>query len=148
MYKPYNLTALCAELSRDEGRRYKPYVDTEGLLTIGVGHNLDALGLSEEQIDVILQDDIGQAEEALDHIEPKWRLLDQDRQRVLLNMSFNLGQDRLSGFRRMWAAIRAAINSGDREYFVTAANEMLDSKWARQVGIRATRLADRMRELR
>lgn len=135
MYKPYNLARLKADLHRDEARRIKPYRDTEGLLTIGVGWNLDHNGLPDDVIDTLLVRGIDQAEEALDNIEPAWRLLDENRQLVLLNMAFNLGQTRLAGFRNMWAAIRSG-------HLDEVPRHMLDSKWAKQVGPRATRLVE------
>ena len=137
-YKPYSLPALRKELSRDEGRRRKPYKDSEGILTIGVGWNLEAHGLPEDVIDRLLDLGIEQAEQALDKIWPRWRMLTPVRQRVLANMAFNLGETRLRKFKRMWAAL------GKADYR-TASEEMLDSKWAKQVGVRATRLAKRMR---
>ena len=137
-YKTYNLDRLKSDLIRDEGSRAKPYLDTVGKTTIGVGHNLDDRPLTEDQIDWLLADDIDQAEEDLDAINLRWRLLTDERQLVLLNMAFNLGRTRLAMFRRMWAAI-----TGGR--FNDAAEEMLDSRWARQVGVRAERLASRMR---
>jgi len=136
-YKPYDLEALRAELEHDEGYRAKPYEDSEGILTIGIGHNLAENGLPREIIMELLDRGIDQAEEALDKIWPAWRTLDADRQRVLLNMAFNLGETRLRGFRRMWAALEA----GDYE---TAGAEMKDSQWYRQVGPRAVRLIERM----
>ena len=69
--------------------------------------------------------------------EPWWRSLDDNRQRILANMCFNLGYPRLSGFKRFLAA----LHTGQWE---TAAVEMMDSKWATQVGDRAKRLRDRM----
>ncbi len=137
-YKFYNLDRLKSDLNRDEGSESKPYTDSVGKTTIGVGHNLDDRGLTPKQIDWLLADDIDQAEFDLDMIDNHWRLLTGERQLVLLNMAFNLGRARLAGFRRMWAAI-----VGGR--FNDAADEMLDSKWAGQVGNRADRLASRMR---
>lgn len=137
-YRPYGLVALTEELTRDEGYRMLPYQDSVDKTTIGIGHNLDDRGLTDEQIHDIFLGDVGMAEETLDRIWKPWRLLSENRQRVLLNMSFNLGETRLRGFRKMWAALEA-------DDFDEAAVQMLDSKWAVQVGIRATRLADRMR---
>jgi len=65
--------------------------------------------------------------------------LDAVRQRVVIDMAFNIGVPRLTGFKKMWAA----IHCGDYE---EAALEMMDSKWARQVGRRAERLSDMMRK--
>lgn len=136
--------ALYTELERDEGFRPHAYTDTEGYLTIGIGRLCDARfpdsGLSREEAHYLLAHDVQRvAVAALDAIWPYWRdELDPVRQRVLLNMAFNLGEGRLARFVRMWAAI-------NRKAWHTAAEEMLDSRWARQVGIRAERLAAAMR---
>ena len=136
---------LVAELRRDEGVRYEPYDDTVGVKTVGVGHNLQAkpLGLiyplTDEEVDRILLLDIADTLEDLDDRLPWWRELSDVRQRVLANMAFNLGIGGLLDFRKMLAAAK----SGRYE---DAAREMLASKWARQVGDRAKRLADMMRE--
>jgi GH24 family phage-related lysozyme (muramidase) len=150
----YQIENLRAELSRDEARERFPYRDSEGILTIGVGWNLEANGLPlevlerlltahglpESDVDLLLERGIAQAEADLDALLPGWReTLDPVRQRVLLNMAFNLGRARLGAFARMWAAVRA------RDW-TTAAAEMMDSKWARQVGVRAVRLERMMRE--
>lgn len=134
----FNLLKLKAELERDEGRRSKPYEDTEGILTIGVGWNLEERGLPQEIIDRLFELSISEAERDAMALFPSFRELDQARQRVLVNMAFNLGRKRLSGFKKMIAAV-------GREDWAAAADEMLDSKWARQVGKRAERLADMMR---
>lgn len=134
----FNLLKLKAELERDEGRRSKPYEDTEGILTIGVGWNLEERGLPQDIIDRLFDLSISEAERDAMALFPQFGDLDTARQRVLVNMAFNLGRTRLSGFKKMIAA----VHGGDYE---TAADEMLDSKWARQVGKRAERLADMMR---
>jgi lysozyme len=69
--------------------------------------------------------------------EPWWRNLDDNRQRILANMCFNLGYPRLSGFKNFLSALQVSD-------FEKAAVEMMDSKWADQVGDRAKRLRDRM----
>ena len=125
---------LLADLKRDEGRRLKPYRDSVGKLTIGWGRNLDDVGISEAEAEAMLEADIAVAEHELDRVLPWWRELPEPAQRALANMAFNLGMPRLLGFRRMLAAL------GARD-FETAAAESLDSKWARQVGDRAQRIA-------
>ena len=135
----YDRQMLRAELSRDEGRKQFPYRDSEGILTIGVGWNLEANGLPENIIDMLLDLGIQRAETDLGVLYPGWREhLNAARQRALLNMAFNLGRLRLAKFHNMWQAIRD--HDWDR-----AALEMLDSKWARQVGARAHRLSEMMR---
>lgn len=125
---------LVADLVRDEGRRYKPYRDTEGYLTVGVGRNLDARGLSDDEIDLMLSNDLKWVIHDLDRNLPWWRDMPSSKQRALANMAFNLGYPRLSGFKKMLAALK----DGD---WNEAATQALDSRWARQVGARAERIA-------
>jgi lysozyme len=132
-----NYEALRRELTRDEGRRARPYRCTSGKLTIGVGWNLDDNGLPETIIDALFDISIGIAERDARDLVPNFDSLSPNRQRVLVNMAF-MGRPAFSGFRDLFDALAA-------EDFERAAVEMLDSKWARQVGARATRLAKRMR---
>lgn len=129
---------LRGELVTDEGMKLKPYVDTTGNWTIGVGRNLLDTGITKSEAYFLLNNDMATAEIDLDRELPWWRSLSDDRQRVLANMCFNLGITRLLGFRRMLAAVQAGA-------YNTAADEMLNSKWAAQVKDRAVRLAERMR---
>mgnify|MGYP003110114294 FL=1 len=130
-------TRLIAQLRKHEGVEHKPYTDTVGKLTIGVGRNLDDRGLSDHEIDFLLQNDIQLVEEELDQWWSHWRSLNQTRQLVVADMMFNMGRPRLSQFKMFLAALQA----GDYEM---ASTEMLDSKWASQVKGRATTLADMM----
>lgn len=68
---------------------------------------------------------------------PWWADLCEDHQRVIANMAFNLGINRLLKFKKFLGALQ-------EHDFETAAVEMMDSKWATQVGPRATRLRDRI----
>lgn len=131
--------ALRELLIAHEGLRLKPYQDTVGKLTIGVGRNLDDKGISMHEAMLMLDHDIEAVEDDLDQRLPWWRGLTEVRQLVLADMCFNLGVHRLQGFRNTLAAIQA----GDYE---AAAAGMLASKWATQVGKRAHRLAKMMRE--
>lgn len=136
-----DVAALKRELNQDEDRRDSAYQDSEGFWTIGVGHLIDArVGgrLPDEIIDALLDYDVKAVTADLDRALPWWRSLSDNRQLVLANMAFNLGIGRLLTFKKALAAMQR----GD---FDTAAAEMLDSKWAGQVGDRATRLADAMR---
>lgn len=134
----YNRELLVYELSRDEDVRTKPYKDSVGKLTIGVGRNLDDKGLSKAEINILLNNDINDSEADLDRTFPWWRQLSDNRQRVLLNMCFNLGIKRLAGFKNM-------LKDVQNDLFDRVAVEMLDSLWARQVGGRAVRLAKMMK---
>lgn len=127
---------LIAELRRDEGVRRSAYADSVGLLTIGVGRMIDPRkggGLSDEEIDYLLRNDMAKVRAQLDASLPWWRELDEVRQRVLLNMAFNLGINGLLGFKNTLAAIQA-------HDWKRAAAGMLASAWAKQVGARANRL--------
>ena len=133
-----DIALLEKELKRDEGEMLFPYVDTVGKTTIGVGRNLTDRGISPEESALLLHNDIQHVIVMLDKSLPWWGGLTDARQRVLANMCFNLGWPRLMLFRRMLAAMQA----GDIE---SAAAEMLDSTWAKQVGTRAHRLAAQWR---
>lgn len=130
---------LIRELRRDEGVRRKPYRDTVGKLTIGVGRNLDDVGLFDDEVDYLLRNDIDRAVDDLDRVMPWWRKLSARRQRVLVNMCFNMGLPTLLTFKNTLRAVEEG-RYGD------AADGMLASKWARQVGARAQRLAEMMRQ--
>ncbi len=138
-----DLDVLRAELRRDEGLpggrpALRPYRDTVGKLTIGYGRNLDDVGITALEADALLEHDIAVAIGALSVRLPWFGTLDPVRQRVLINMSF-MGVEKLLGFHRMLAAMQ----QGDYE---TAARELLQSKYATQVGARAERLAALMRK--
>lgn len=128
---------LRQQLIRDEGIRLKPYRDTVGKLTIGVGRNLDDVGISQDEADLMLDGDINRTIATLRQKFAWFDHLSVPRQVVIANMAFNLGIDGLSKFRRMLKAIE------DKDYIV-AAREMLDSGWSNQVGSRAKRLAKQM----
>lgn len=121
-----------------EGVRPKPYRDTTGHLTIGVGRNLDAKGLRPDEISLLLANDMAEAERDLLARWPWAARLDAVRYAVLAEMCFNLGPAKLAKFVRTLAAVQR----GD---YASAAQGMLASLWARQVGTRAGRLALMMR---
>jgi len=135
-----NVKRLIAMLERHEGLRLKPYRCPAGKLTIGVGRNLEDAGISREEAYFLLNNDIYRALAIAQEFLGRevWEKLSAPRQEVLVNMAFNLGAGGLAKFKRM----RQAIIAGDYE---KAAREMLDSNWARQVGSRATELAQIMR---
>lgn len=129
------------DLIRDEGLRSKPYRDTEGYLTIGVGHNLDAEGLCREAIIAQLRYDIRtKAVEPLDKHLSWWRSHPEPVQRVLMNMCFNLGIGGLLKFKETLALIES-------KNYTAAADRILTLKYAKQVKSRANRLADLLRSV-
>lgn len=142
-----NLQKLIAELRRDEGVRYSPYNDTKGIPTVGVGHNLNAkplpgdwkYPLNDIQVNSLLDDDLEDVFHDLDRNLPWWTDLNDVRQRVIVNMAFNLGITKLLGFRNTLVFMRQGKYS-------QAADGMLASAWASQVKGRAQRLADMMRK--
>jgi lysozyme len=139
-----DLLVLRDELIRDEDNRLTVYDDAtgeplrsgmfiKGNPTIGVGRNLVGVGISNTESMYLLGNNINACSAELDTQVPWWNTLDPVRQRVLLNMVFNLGIARLLGFRDFLAALEA-------KDYPTAARAMMASDWAVQVGARASRL--------
>lgn len=128
---------LFTQLRLHEGVEHKPYKCTAGYLTIGVGRNIEERGLSDDEIDYILSNDVNIATDELVATFDWYADLDPIRQRVVVDMVFNLGMPRFKQFQNMIAAIEA----GD---WMEASDEMMDSRWAQQVGLRASRLAEMM----
>lgn len=126
------------QLERHEGCVLKPYKDTVGKLTIGIGRNLDDVGISRDEAYYLASNDIDSAEKTCMKNITGYLRLSENRQLVLLNMCYNLGIGRLLGFKNTLAAIAAG------NYDLAAAG-MLASKWAEQVGDRAKELAEIMR---
>ncbi len=135
----YDREQLLVELERDEGLRLKPYTDTVGKLTIGIGRNLTDVGLRAAEARQLCATDVAEVEVALDRHVPWWRAMSDARQRALLNMGFNLGWPRLAQFRLTLGHLEAGR-------YAEAADECLRSTWARQVGDRAERIAQQFRE--
>lgn len=129
---------LAAQLRRHEGERLKPYRDTTGHLTIGVGRNLDANGIHPDESALMLANDIDAAAKGVSARLLWFDALDAVRQAVLVNMAFNLGVSGLLDFHKMLSAV-------EHGQYGRAADEMIDSTWARQVGARAVELAAQMR---
>jgi|TARA_R110000796_G_scaffold82187_1_gene180530 lysozyme len=133
-----NKAKLREEIIRDEGLRLEMYSDTRGKLTIGVGRNIEDNGISKEEARIMLENDLMTTESELDYRIPWWRDLPDDAQRALANMMFNMGWPTLSKFDLMIGYLK------DRD-FQNAAEEALDSRWASQVGNRAYRITELMR---
>lgn len=129
---------LLAMLKRHEGVESHAYECSEGKITVGVGRNIDSeggIGLSEEEIDFLLKNDIERCIIELSS-EYDWFVdLDDIRKDAMVDIAFNLGITRLRLFKRALAAMAEGN-------YKQAATEFLDSKWAKQVGGRALELSD------
>lgn len=138
--------ALIEALKRDEGLRLTAYKDTVGIWTIGYGHAHVQPGTvwTQEQAETALKQDVLEHNAKLAAALPWITGLDPVRRRVLQNMAFNLGLGvaakgtGLLGFRNTLEYVRTG-------QYAKAADGMLASKWAKQVGQRAVCLADQMR---
>lgn len=130
---------LKALLIRHEAVALKPYKDTRGKITIGVGRNLEDCGISEAEAMAMLDNDLGRAVAYCRDAYPWFNNLCDTRQNVIASMVFNMGAAKFSEFKKMLAAV-------ERRDFEGAANEMLCSAWAGQVKGRATELAQMMRD--
>jgi lysozyme len=144
------IRSLEVQLLRDEGKRPKPYFDccgkfyrecrcpVKGHLTIGIGRNLDENGLTEDEISLCLKNDVEAAERTLSLFLPWTDLLDDVRRGVLVNMSFNMGINRLMTFKKMLGALQL-------HDWVEAAQELADSHYGRSsTRNRAARLAKQL----
>ncbi|MBF0621996.1 MAG: glycoside hydrolase family protein [Magnetococcales bacterium] len=129
-----NMQQMLKQLVLHEGMRTKPYKCTAGKLTIGVGRNLDDVGISEDEAHYLLANDVDKAAREVEERIPAYARLDEVRKRVLVDMAFNMGVGGMMNFKNMLAAL-------ERGDYATTAKEMLDSRWARQVGNRSQRLA-------
>lgn len=130
------LSDLEKQLINDEGLRLKPYKDSVGKLTIGIGRNLDDVGISEDEAIYLMRNDIKKCQAQLSAFD-WYSKLSAVRKNVIINMCFNLGFAGLLKFKNLIAA----INAND---YHRASIEMLTSKWADQVKNRAVRLAKQM----
>ena len=127
------------QLLRHEGYRQFPYKCSANKMTVAIGRNLDDRGISKDEAMYLLHNDIVICNQELNLVYPIIKVLSQERHNVLVNMCFNMGIKRLGQFKKMWAALHV----GDYE---EASKQMLDSKWAGQVGKRADELAEIMKE--
>jgi lysozyme len=128
---------LIKQLKRHEGYRRLVYECSRGVLTVGIGRNLESVGISEKEAEYLLKNDIESAIERLN----KHDLLDghdEVRQAVLINMAFNLGVNGLLKFRK-------SLNHWRNHEYDEFSKEILNSRWARQVGGRAQELSEQAR---
>ena len=127
---------LLEMLKRHEGVRSHVYLCSAGYETIGVGRNISksGMGLSEDEVDYLLENDILRVLKELSSEYPWFNDLDDVRKDAMIDISFNLGATRLRGFKKALAAMEVAD-------YTLAAKEFLDSKWSRDVKGRAHELA-------
>ena len=125
-----NYDILLEQLKDFEGLELKAYQCTAGKTTIGLGRNLDDYGITEEEAYYLAKNNINELEDELDRAIPWWRQLDDARQRALINLSYNVGTTTLLKFKKTLQY----LEDGSYE---EAAEEVLDSRWADQVGRRA-----------
>lgn len=136
---------LITQLKRDEGEVLHVYLDSRGIRTAGVGHNLESHGIdlslgapiTQGMSDIWLEQDTARAKLFLSMNLPWTKRLDDARLGALQNMSFQLGT-KLIAFHRSLTLIQD-------HYFKQASIEMLASAWAREVPERASRLAEQVR---
>lgn len=147
-----NLEKLHISLINHEGLKLVPYIDTVGVKTIGVGHNMDknplpiqmaawlALhgSITYDMAIQLLDDDIQAAKRQLQYNLKWFENEDEVRQRALLELAFNLGMSGLMAFKYTLAYWKS-------HQYELAANELLNSKWATQVGNRSKVIAEMVR---
>jgi lysozyme len=131
------ISNIIDQLKRDEGVQHDVYMDSEGYLTLGVGHRLRSRPLSDAAVGQILEDDLAGITKELVDTYPWVARLSDARFGVFQNLAFNLGVQGLGTFKKFLGAVQ-------REDWVEAAKELLDSKYAGQVKGRAERLAKQL----
>ena len=145
-----NVYKLREQLKIDEGCVNEIYTDHLGYPTFGIGHlivesdpeNGKAVGtaVSDDRVDAAFDADVKVVLSECKVLYPDFDDLPEEAQQIIANMMFNLGRPRLSKF----VGMKRGVDTKD---WNTAADEMVDSRWYRQVGARAERLVNRMREI-
>lgn len=145
-----NIDKLRADLELDEGIKYEIYLDHLGLPTFGIGHLVRdedpeygedvGTSVSEDRVASAFEQDIQITIEDCEKLYPDFYELPEEAQLIIANMCFNLGYPRLSAFKGMKRGV-------DARDWNAAADEMVDSRWYRQVPNRAERLVERMRSI-
>tara|TARA_R110002110_G_scaffold186074_1_gene393086 strand:+ start:324 stop:764 length:441 start_codon:yes stop_codon:yes gene_type:complete len=141
---------LREELVADEGCVYEVYLDHLGLKTVGIGHLCRETDpehdmevgapVSEDRVLELFDRDMAWTFKDCHRLLPEFSDLPEEVRLIVANMMFNLGMNRLGGFKRFLEAV------GKKDW-ASAADEMVDSKWHRQVPERSGRLIERMRAL-
>jgi len=124
-----------------EGVKSHAYKCTANKITVGVGRNIDpegGLGLSDDEIDYLLTNDVNRVIKELGKAFPWFSSLDEARRDAMIDICFNLGMPRLKGFAKALSAMAS-------EDYETAAYEFSDSAWYKQVGKRAQTIVDMIR---
>ena len=145
-----DLIKLRKQLEIDEGVKYEIYKDHLGYPTFGIGHLVTdsdpefgydvGTPVSEQRVEEAFDIDVQVVLRECDKLYPDFDNLPEEVQQIIANMMFNLGRPRLSKFKGMKKGV-------DEKNWNTAADEMVDSRWYRQVGKRAERLVERMRNV-
>ena len=133
-----DMVRLRETITRHEGSRLQMYQDSLGIWTIGVGHNIQEKGISPKVMELMLDEDLEEAISELKRSVSFFSKMPQQVQEALVNLRFNMGIPRLMQFKKTLALLR----EGD---FESAADELLDSRYAEQVGRRALEIADMIR---
>ena len=145
-----NIDQLQEDLERDEGCVNEIYLDHLGYATFGIGHlvtNSDeeygwsvGTDVDEFRVKEAFEDDVQNVLSDCEKLYVQWEHLPEEVQLIIANMMFNMGYTRLSKFKGM-------KRGGDSRNWEEAADEMVDSRWYRQVTNRADRLVVRMRSV-
>ena len=143
-----DIDKLREEIEYDEGNVQKIYLDHLGLPTFGIGHLVResdpeygwevGTEVSKERCDSVFNEDVKTVISDCYKLYPDFDDLPEEVKRIIANMMFNMGRPRLSKFKGMKRGV-------DARDWNAAADEMVDSRWYRQVTKRAKRLVDRMR---
>jgi len=128
---------LVDSIKKHEGLSLTVYQCTTGANTIGYGRNLDTNGITKQEAELLLMNDIKNATKQAKTLD-FYQGLTAARQEVIIELVYNLG---LKGFKTFTRAIKAI----ERADYEVAGNELLDSKWCRQVGLRALTLSNTMK---
>ena len=136
---PDDRARLSEDVQAAEGWRPKAYLDSVGVLTIGFGTNLEELTIDRTLGAQWLAAGLASAEREAERAFPWYATASPRRQRAIVEMIYNMGLPRLSGFKAMLLACATGL-------WDVAAAEALDSRWAKQVGARAQRIASMLKE--
>lgn len=130
--------SLAERIELHEGRRNRPYRCSEGKLTVGVGRNMDSVPFSDDEIDLMLENDIKRARAGAETFLA-YQSINEVRRGVITEMVFQMGVAGVGKFKKF-------LDAAYLHEWHTAHNEMLDSKWARQTTKRANKLAEIFRD--